>query len=104
MNIMIMIFLGHGRPRPLLSNYFHFNFFFHICSSLLLQALFQLYFDPVMERKNVAQKWLTQAQASAQAWQFCWALLGPDKVRCFCSDMNTVSGSKSRNWLDVRPD
>lgn len=33
-----------------------------------------------MERKNVAQKWLTQAQASAQAWQFCWALLGPDKV------------------------
>lgn len=35
-----------------------------------------------MEHKNVAQKWLTQAQASAQAWQFCWALLGPDKVCC----------------------
>lgn len=34
-----------------------------------------------MERKNMAQKWLTQAQGSAQAWQFCWALLGPDKVR-----------------------
>ncbi|KAM4728316.1 importin-13-like [Anableps anableps] len=43
-------------------------------------ALYQLYFDPDMERKNVAQKWLTQAQASAQAWQFCWALLSPDKI------------------------
>lgn len=54
-------------------------------SSLLLQALYQLYFDPDMERKNVAQKWLAQAQASAQAWQFCWALLGPDKVGCYGS-------------------
>lgn len=61
-----------------------------ICSSLcigsslllLLQALYQLYFDPDMEHKNVAQKWLTQAQGSAQAWQFCWALLDPDKVCC----------------------
>ncbi|XP_013880539.1 importin-13 [Austrofundulus limnaeus] len=43
-------------------------------------ALYQLYFDPDMERKNVAQKWLTQTQASAQAWQFCWLLLRPDKV------------------------
>ncbi|XP_021171300.2 importin-13 isoform X2 [Fundulus heteroclitus] len=43
-------------------------------------ALYQLYFDPDMERKNVAQKWLTQAQASAQAWQFCWALLNPEKI------------------------
>lgn len=33
-----------------------------------------------MEHKNVAQKWLTQAQASAQAWHFCWALLSQDKV------------------------
>lgn len=48
----------------------------------LLQALYQLYFDPDMEHKNVAQKWLTQAQGSAQAWQFCWALLDPDKVCC----------------------
>ncbi|XP_043989085.1 importin-13-like [Gambusia affinis] len=43
-------------------------------------ALYQLYYDPDMERKNVAQKWLTQAQSSAQAWQFCWALLSPDKI------------------------
>uniref|UniRef100_A0A8D3EEV5 Importin-13 n=1 Tax=Scophthalmus maximus TaxID=52904 RepID=A0A8D3EEV5_SCOMX len=35
-------------------------------------ALYQLYFDPDMERKNVAQEWLTQAQGSAQAWHFCW--------------------------------
>ncbi|CAF89156.1 unnamed protein product, partial [Tetraodon nigroviridis] len=46
----------------------------------LRQALYQLYFDPDMEHKSVAQKWLHQAQASARAWQFCWALLGPDKV------------------------
>lgn len=55
-----------------------FLLYLFICSSL--KALYQLYFDPVMERKNVAQKWLTEAQASSQAWQFCWALLGPDKV------------------------
>uniref|UniRef100_A0A8C1YSU4 Si:ch73-182a11.2 n=1 Tax=Cyprinus carpio TaxID=7962 RepID=A0A8C1YSU4_CYPCA len=36
--------------------------------------------DPDMEKKNVVQKWLTQAQASPQAWHFCWALLQPDKV------------------------
>lgn len=53
-----------------------------IVLSSFLQALYQLYFDPDMERKNVAQKWLTQAQASAQAWQFCWALLRPEKVCC----------------------
>lgn len=49
---------------------------------LLRQALYQLYFDPDMERKTVAQKWLDRAQASAQAWRFCWPLLGPDKVCC----------------------
>lgn len=56
-------------------------------SSLFFQALYQLYFDPDMEKKNLAQKWLTQAQGSSQAWQFCWALLSPDKVcllRCLC--------------------
>uniref|UniRef100_A0A3B3BR58 Exportin-1/Importin-beta-like domain-containing protein n=1 Tax=Oryzias melastigma TaxID=30732 RepID=A0A3B3BR58_ORYME len=35
-----------------------------------LQALYQLYFDPDMKRKDEAQKWLTQAQASAQGWQW----------------------------------
>lgn len=50
-------------------------------SRLLHQALYQLYFDPDMQHKNAAQKWLTQAQTSAQAWHFCWALLVPDKVR-----------------------
>lgn len=46
-----------------------------------LQALHQLYYDPNIENKNLAQKWLMQAQVSPQAWQFCWALLSPDKVR-----------------------
>ena len=47
----------------------------------VLQALQQLYHHPDMEQKNAAQRWLTRAQASPQAWAFCWALLGPDKVR-----------------------
>ncbi|XP_056277456.1 importin-13-like isoform X1 [Pseudoliparis swirei] len=68
-------------------------------------ALFQLYFDPVMERKNVAQKWLTQAQASAQAWQFCWALLGPDKlpeVQFFGA--STLHTKISHHWSDLPTD
>uniref|UniRef100_A0A6Q2XHQ4 Importin-13 n=1 Tax=Esox lucius TaxID=8010 RepID=A0A6Q2XHQ4_ESOLU len=43
-------------------------------------ALHQLYYDPNIENKNLAQKWLMQAQVSPQAWQFSWALLSPDKV------------------------
>ncbi|TKS80174.1 Importin-13 [Collichthys lucidus] len=68
-------------------------------------ALYQLYFDPDMERKNVAQKWLTQAQASAQAWQFCWALLGPDKlpeVQFFGA--STLHTKISRHWSDLPTD
>ncbi|XP_034558686.1 importin-13-like isoform X2 [Notolabrus celidotus] len=65
-------------------------------------ALYQLYFDPDMERKNLAQKWLTQAQASTQAWQFCWALLGPDKlpeVQFFGA--STLHTKISRHWADL---
>lgn len=51
-----------------------------IVSCYLPQALLQLYYDPDMGQKNVAQKWLAQAQASPYAWHFCWALLSPDKV------------------------
>ncbi|KAM6989732.1 importin-13-like [Tautogolabrus adspersus] len=68
-------------------------------------ALYQLYFDPDMERKNVAQKWLTQAQASAQAWQFCWALLGPEKlpeVQFFGA--STLHNKISRHWTDLPTD
>ncbi|KAK3567916.1 hypothetical protein QTP86_027266, partial [Hemibagrus guttatus] len=43
-------------------------------------ALQQLYYDPDMVQKNLAQKWLAQAQASPQAWHFCWTLLSLDKV------------------------
>ncbi|TDH06279.1 hypothetical protein EPR50_G00129050 [Perca flavescens] len=68
-------------------------------------ALYQLYFDPDMEHKNVAQKWLTKAQASAQAWQFCWALLGPDKlpeVQFFGA--STLHTKISRHWSDLPTD
>uniref|UniRef100_A0A3B4TUC5 Importin-13 n=1 Tax=Seriola dumerili TaxID=41447 RepID=A0A3B4TUC5_SERDU len=68
-------------------------------------ALYQLYFDPDMELKNVAQKWLTQAQGSAQAWQFCWALLSPDKlpeVQFFGA--STLHTKISRHWSDLPAD
>lgn len=60
------------------------SFFFYSLSFVILyfQALHQLYYDPNIENKNLAQKWLMQAQVSPQAWQFCWALLSPDKVQC----------------------
>uniref|UniRef100_A0A8C4GTV2 Importin-13 n=1 Tax=Dicentrarchus labrax TaxID=13489 RepID=A0A8C4GTV2_DICLA len=72
---------------------------------VIREALYQLYFDPEMERKNVAQKWLTQAQTSAQAWQFCWALLGPDKlpeVQFFGA--STLHTKISRHWSDLPTD
>ncbi|KAF0047249.1 hypothetical protein F2P81_000882 [Scophthalmus maximus] len=68
-------------------------------------ALYQLYFDPDMERKNVAQEWLTQAQGSAQAWHFCWALLSPDKlpeVQFFGA--STLHTKISRHWSDLPTD
>lgn len=46
----------------------------------IAQALHQLFYDPDMAQKNVAQKWLTQAQMSPQAWHFCWSLLRQEKV------------------------
>ncbi|XP_061790070.1 importin-13-like isoform X1 [Nerophis lumbriciformis] len=68
-------------------------------------ALCQLYFHPDMERKNAAQKWLTQAQGSAQAWHFCWALLGADKlpeVQFFGAC--TVHTKISSHWSDLPAD
>lgn len=73
--------LKYSRHIPLTSYIAYFVLCTGMCFSI--QALYQLYFDPDMEHKNVAQKWLTQAQASAQAWHFCWALLSPDKVCSF---------------------
>ncbi|XP_010888392.2 importin-13-like isoform X1 [Esox lucius] len=65
-------------------------------------ALHQLYYDPDMDHKNVAQKWLTQAQTSTQAWQFCWPLLGPDKlpeIQFFGA--STLHTKISRHWADL---
>lgn len=68
-------------------------------------ALYQLYFDPDMEHKNVAQKWLTQAQSSAQAWQFCWALLAPDKIpEVQFFGASTLHTKISRHWNDLSTD
>uniref|UniRef100_A0A672T733 Importin-13 n=1 Tax=Sinocyclocheilus grahami TaxID=75366 RepID=A0A672T733_SINGR len=67
-------------------------------------ALQQLYYDPDMDKKNVAQKWLTQAQASPQAWHFCWALLRPDKVpEIQFFGASTLHAKISRHWSDLPP-
>ncbi|XP_056119602.1 importin-13 isoform X2 [Rhinichthys klamathensis goyatoka] len=66
------------------------------------RALQQLYYDPEMGKKNVAQKWLTQAQASPQAWHFCWALLRPDKVpEIQFFGASTLHAKISRHWSDL---
>ncbi|XP_065125019.1 importin-13 [Paramisgurnus dabryanus] len=66
------------------------------------RALQQLYYDPNMSQKNVAQKWLTQAQASPQAWHFCWALLLPDKVpEIQFFGASTLHVKISRYWSDL---
>uniref|UniRef100_A0A8C5HGS1 Importin-13 n=1 Tax=Gouania willdenowi TaxID=441366 RepID=A0A8C5HGS1_GOUWI len=71
----------------------------------LLQALYQLYFDPDMEKKNIAQKWLTQAQASAQAWHFCWCLLSPEKIpEVQFFGASTLHTKISRHWSDLPTD
>uniref|UniRef100_A0AAV2JTC5 Importin-13 n=1 Tax=Knipowitschia caucasica TaxID=637954 RepID=A0AAV2JTC5_KNICA len=65
-------------------------------------ALYQLYFDPDMERKTMAQKWLTLAQASAQAWHFCWALLAPNKIpEVQFFGASTLHTKISRHWDDL---
>uniref|UniRef100_A0A673N5G0 Importin-13 n=1 Tax=Sinocyclocheilus rhinocerous TaxID=307959 RepID=A0A673N5G0_9TELE len=73
-------------------------------TSSSLKALQQLYYDPDMDKKNVAQKWLTQAQASPQAWHFCWALLQPDKVpEIQFFGASTLHAKISRHWSDLPP-
>ncbi|XP_028328133.1 importin-13-like isoform X2 [Gouania willdenowi] len=68
-------------------------------------ALYQLYFDPDMEKKNIAQKWLTQAQASAQAWHFCWCLLSPEKIpEVQFFGASTLHTKISRHWSDLPTD
>lgn len=62
--------------------------------SSYFQALHQLYYDPDIENKNLAQKWLMQAQVSPQAWQFCWALLSPEKVKHAPKRFNTWTRGK----------
>ncbi|KAM9501408.1 importin-13 [Clarias gariepinus] len=69
------------------------------------RALHQLYYDPDMGQKNVAQKWLVQAQASPQAWHFCWALLSPDKVpEIQFFGASTLHGKISSHWHDLSPE
>ncbi|XP_024129202.1 importin-13 [Oryzias melastigma] len=65
-------------------------------------ALYQLYFDPDMKRKDEAQKWLTQAQASAQGWQWCWALLSSDKIpEVQFFGASTLHIKICRHWSDL---
>ncbi|KAM9480508.1 importin-13 isoform 3-T3 [Salvelinus alpinus] len=69
------------------------------------KALHQLYYDPNIENKNLAQKWLMQAQVSPQAWQFCWALLSPDKVpEIQYFGASALHTKISRYWSDIPSD
>uniref|UniRef100_W5MXA0 Importin-13 n=1 Tax=Lepisosteus oculatus TaxID=7918 RepID=W5MXA0_LEPOC len=66
------------------------------------KALHQLYYDPNIENKNLAQKWLMQAQVSPQAWQFCWVLLSPEKVQEIQYFGASALHTKiSRYWGDI---
>ncbi|XP_071058948.1 importin-13-like isoform X3 [Pseudochaenichthys georgianus] len=69
------------------------------------KALHQLYYDPNIENKNLAQKWLMQAQVSPQAWQFCWSLLSPDKVpEIQYFGASALHTKISRYWSDIPTD
>ncbi|KAK6484382.1 importin-13 [Huso huso] len=66
------------------------------------KALHQLYYDPNIENKNLAQKWLMQAQVSPQAWQFSWVLLSPDKVpEIQYFGASALHTKISRYWNDI---
>lgn len=74
-------------------------------SCAVLQALHQLYYDPNIENKNLAQKWLMQAQASPQAWHFSWQLLQPDKVpEIQYFGASALHIKISRYWSDIPTD
>ncbi|XP_077816465.1 importin-13 isoform X2 [Macaca mulatta] len=69
------------------------------------KALHQLYYDPNIENKNLAQKWLMQAQVSPQAWHFSWQLLQPDKVpEIQYFGASALHIKISRYWSDIPTD
>ncbi|XP_023563641.1 importin-13 isoform X2 [Octodon degus] len=69
------------------------------------KALHQLYYDPSIENKNLAQKWLMQAQVSPQAWHFSWQLLQPDKVpEIQYFGASALHIKISRYWSDIPTD
>ncbi|XP_078264629.1 importin-13 isoform X2 [Rhinoraja longicauda] len=69
------------------------------------KALHQLYYDPNIDNKNLAQKWLMQAQVSPQAWQFSWALLNPNKVpEIQYFGASALHIKISRYWNDIPSD
>ncbi|XP_035749428.1 importin-13 isoform X3 [Egretta garzetta] len=71
----------------------------------LFQALHQLYYDPNIENKNLAQKWLMQAQVSPQAWHFSWLLLNMDKVpEIQYFGASALHIKISRYWNDIPAD
>nr|XP_032821906.1 importin-13 isoform X2 [Petromyzon marinus] len=66
------------------------------------KALHQLYYDPAIEHKNAAQKWLMQAQVSPDAWHFSWVLLGSEKapeIQYFGA--SALHTKISRYWADI---
>uniref|UniRef100_A0A8C4WSP5 Importin-13 n=1 Tax=Eptatretus burgeri TaxID=7764 RepID=A0A8C4WSP5_EPTBU len=66
------------------------------------KALHQLYYDPDIEHKNTAQKWLMRAQVSPEGWNFSWVLLSLDRapeIQYFGA--NALQTKISRHWADI---
>ncbi|XP_073400573.1 importin-13 isoform X2 [Dendrobates tinctorius] len=69
------------------------------------KALHQLYYDPNIDNKNLAQKWLMQAQLSPEAWQFSWQLLNGGKVpEIQYFGASALHIKISRYWGDIPSD
>lgn len=45
-----------------------------------LEEAVVLFYRSEAAQQAAAHNWLTEAQASSQAWQFAWELMRPDKV------------------------
>uniref|UniRef100_A0A7N4PRD9 Importin-13 n=1 Tax=Sarcophilus harrisii TaxID=9305 RepID=A0A7N4PRD9_SARHA len=69
------------------------------------KALNLLYYEPDIEKKNVAQEWLVQAQLSPQAWRFSRQLLQPDKApESQYFGASSLYLRVSRHWGDIPAD
>lgn len=66
------------------------------------KAVYQLYYDPSPEVKDTAQRWLTSAQHSREAWSFSWKLLQPgQKTEVQYFGASALMTKISRSWDEI---